>query len=72
MKMKIKLVKIFLLLFLITNCKNDYAEKPNIVIFLSDDQGWGDLNLNGNPNLNTPNIDGIGANGAIFERFFFV
>ena len=68
--MKVKLVKIFLLLFLITTCKNDSTEKPNIIIFLSDDQGWGDLNLNGNPNLNTPNIDGIGANGAIFERFY--
>lgn len=70
MKMKVKLFKIFLLLFLITTCKNDSTEKPNIIIFLSDDQGWGDLNLNGNPNLNTPNIDGIGANGAIFERFY--
>lgn len=68
--MKVKLFKIFLLLFLITTCKNDSTEKPNIIIFLSDDQGWGDLNLNGNPNLNTPNIDGIGANGAIFERFY--
>ena len=57
--MKVKLFKFFLLLFLITTCKNDSTEKPNIIIFLSDDQGWGDLNLNGNPNLNTPNIDGI-------------
>jgi len=31
--------------------------KPNIVIFLSDDQGWGDLSLTGNTNLRTPNID---------------
>lgn len=44
--------------------------QPNIVIFLSDDQGWGDLSINGNRNLNTPNIDRIGRNGAQFRRFY--
>lgn len=44
--------------------------RPNIVIFLSDDQGWGDLSINGNQNLNTPNIDQIGRNGAQFRHFY--
>ena len=44
--------------------------RPNIIVILSDDQGWGDLSINGNTNLSTPNIDSIGRNGAIFERFF--
>ncbi len=43
---------------------------PNIVIILSDDQGWGDLSINGNTNLQTPNIDRIGREGAIFDRFY--
>jgi arylsulfatase A-like enzyme len=46
------------------------AERPNVVVFLSDDQGWGDLSLNGNSNLNTPNIDCLAAEGAQFDRFF--
>ncbi|MCA9064520.1 MAG: sulfatase-like hydrolase/transferase [Planctomycetaceae bacterium] len=43
---------------------------PNVVVFLSDDQGWGDLSLNGNTNLSTPNIDRMAAEGARFDRFF--
>ena len=44
--------------------------KPNIVVFLADDQGWGDLSLHGNVNLETPNIDSLSRDGAMFDRFF--
>ncbi|MPR35755.1 arylsulfatase [Salmonirosea aquatica] len=44
--------------------------RPNIVILLSDDQGWGDLSVSGNTNLHTPNIDKIAKNGALFDRFY--
>ena len=44
-------------------------QPPNVVIILSDDQGWGDLSLNGNPNLNTPHIDSLAINGVSFDRF---
>ena len=43
---------------------------PNIVVILSDDQGWGDLSIHGNKNLSTPNIDSLARDGAIFDRFF--
>lgn len=43
---------------------------PNVVVFLSDDQGWGDLSLHGNTNLRTPNIDRLASQGAMFARFF--
>ena len=46
------------------------AERPNVVIFLSDDQGWGDLSANGNTNLETPNIDSLARDGAKFDRFY--
>jgi arylsulfatase A-like enzyme len=46
------------------------ATRPNVVVILSDDQGWGDLSINGNTNLSTPNIDSIGRSGARFDRFF--
>jgi arylsulfatase A-like enzyme len=45
-------------------------QQPNIVIILSDDQGWGDLRLHGNLNIETPNIDSLARDGAMFERFF--
>ncbi|HEV7403585.1 MAG TPA: arylsulfatase [Chthoniobacteraceae bacterium] len=44
--------------------------RPNIVILLADDQGWGDLSLNGNTNVHTPQIDSIGRAGAVLDRFF--
>jgi arylsulfatase A-like enzyme len=46
------------------------STKPNIVIFLADDQGWGDISLNGNSNLETPNIDKIGTEGVRFKNFY--
>jgi len=46
------------------------AEHPNVVIILADDQGWGDLSVHGNVNLDTPNIDSLARDGAIFDRFF--
>jgi len=45
-------------------------KRPNIVIILSDDQGWGDLRLHGNLNIETPNIDSLARDGAMFEKFF--
>ena len=46
------------------------SRSPNILVILTDDQGWGDLSLNGNTNLQTPNIDSLAADGASFDRFF--
>src|SRR3954468_23423733 len=45
-------------------------EKPNVVIILADDQGWGDLSVHGNTNLSTPNIDSLARDGALFEHFY--
>ena len=47
-----------------------FAERPNVLVILTDDQGWGDLSLNGNTNLSTPNIDQLAADGASFDRFY--
>lgn len=44
--------------------------KPNVVIILSDDQGWGDFSFTGNSNLETPNIDKLASDGAVFENYY--
>ncbi|MDD2600098.1 MAG: arylsulfatase [Kiritimatiellae bacterium] len=46
------------------------AEQPNVVVILADDQGWGDLSLHGNTNLETPNIDSLARDGAQFDCFY--
>ena len=46
------------------------ADHPNVIVILTDDQGWGDLSLNGNTNLSTPHIDSLARDGAMFKRFY--
>ncbi len=46
------------------------ARQPNVVVFLTDDQGWGDLSAHGNRNLSTPNVDSLARDGATFENFY--
>ena len=46
------------------------ADRPNIVVILTDDQGWGDLRIHGNSVLSTPNIDRMANDGAQFDRFY--
>ena len=46
------------------------ARRPNVLVFLSDDQGWGDLGVHGNTQLQTPNIDSLARDGALFDRFY--
>src|SRR6516165_2633802 len=42
------------------------ARKPNILIILADDLGYGELTCQGNPQIPTPNIDSIARNGIRF------
>lgn len=46
------------------------ARQPNVVIFLTDDQGWGDLSVHGNTNLSTPNIDSLAEQGTRMDNFY--
>ena len=43
--------------------------RPNVVVILADDAGWGDFSLTGNTNLATPAIDGLARTGAVLETF---
>mgnify|MGYP002848785904 CR=1 FL=1 len=66
-----KLVRFILtLLLLALSIQGQAARRPNVITILTDDQGWGDLRINGNYNLETPNIDSIARDGAMFDRFF--
>ena len=43
--------------------------KPNVLVIMMDDLGYGDVSLNGSI-YETPNIDSIGENGLNFENFY--
>ncbi len=43
-------------------------ERPNVLLVLTSDQGYGDLSSSGNPHLHTPNLDRLRATGTDFSR----
>jgi uncharacterized sulfatase len=45
-------------------------QRPNIVMLLIDDMGWGDFSCFGNPDAKTPNIDRVAAEGIRFSQFY--
>lgn len=45
-------------------------EKPNIILIMADDLGWGDVGFNGNKQIKTPYMDKLAAQGVIFDRFY--
>ena len=48
----------------------DSARPPNIVLVMTDDQGYGDFGFTGNPVIETPHLDALAAQSAQVERFY--
>ena len=46
------------------------TNRPNIILVMSDDQGWGQTSYNKHPILKTPNLDKMAENGLRFNRFY--
>ena len=46
------------------------TDTPNVILIMSDDQGWGDVGFNGNTEIHTPNLDAMAAAGVKFDRFY--
>ncbi len=44
--------------------------RPNVLLIMTDDQGWGDIRSHGNEAIETPVADTLADEGARFERFF--
>ncbi len=50
--------------------QNTLSAEPNVLLILTDDQGYGDVSLHGNPQLLTPAMDRIGREGVRLDRFY--
>jgi len=64
---------IFLLILSVMGCKSPEESKqvkPNILLILADDQGWGDAGIHGNEIIKTPTLDSLGSISVRFERFY--
>ena len=61
---------IALLCLLTTLTASAGAEKPNIILVMADDQGWGDTGYNGHPVVKTPNLDAMAKEALVLNRFY--
>ncbi len=46
------------------------SRRPNVLLIITDDQGYGDLALHGNEQISTPTLDRLGRESIRFDRFF--
>ncbi|MEX2592460.1 MAG: sulfatase-like hydrolase/transferase, partial [Anditalea sp.] len=53
-----------------TYAQEKRAQKPNILLILTDDQGYHDVSYYGTEDIQTPNIDQIAAEGMRFDNFY--
>lgn len=49
---------------------NTATQRPNIIIILADDMGYGDIGVNGATKIKTPHIDAIAKQGVNFRQFY--
>ncbi len=59
-----------ILLLAFTSCIHAENKRPNIILMMADDQGWGDVGYNGHPFVKTPNLDAMSKAGHTFDRFY--
>jgi len=69
-------LKILLLIFVLfgltipTSIAQKQSTKPNIILIIADDLGYGDLGCYGQQKIKTPNIDKLATNGMRFTQFY--
>ena len=60
-------------LLVLTSCTTGLQKetrKPNLVVILTDDQGFGDIGSNGNTQIETPVIDSLATVTFRFDNFY--
>lgn len=63
--------KTIVVLLLLAVVLNGYAQtKPNIILVLTDDQGWADVGFNGATDIPTPNLDKLASQGVVFSNAY--
>lgn len=60
----------FFLAFVVLFAVSADADRPNIVLVMADDQGWGQTGYYDHPILKTPNLDAMAESGLRFDRFY--
>ena len=59
-----------LFLFFVSSGAGAQSPRPNILLILADDLGWGDVGFNGRKDWKTPNLDRLARQGTVFRRWY--
>ncbi|WP_405605846.1 arylsulfatase [Polaribacter sp. Asnod1-A03] len=67
-------INIFVLLLALSSCNETKKEevsvsKPNVILIVTDDQGFGDIGYYGNPHIKTPVLDSLASKSVRFDDF---
>ena len=67
-----RIIALLPLVLLATACQpaGETADRPNIVLIMTDDQGWAQLGSHGDPVLKTPRLDALAAESVEMTRFY--
>ncbi|WP_425639876.1 arylsulfatase [Algoriphagus yeomjeoni] len=68
-----KIQRSFIILLLFTSqvtFSQQTTKSPNVILIITDDQGYGDLGFTGNPHINTPTLDAFAAESVRFTNFY--
>jgi arylsulfatase A-like enzyme len=57
-------------LYLVSVTSVSASERPNIVLLMCDDLGWGDVGFNGGTTIKTPHLDEMARSSMRFSRFY--
>jgi arylsulfatase A-like enzyme len=52
------------------NKEDTNSNRPNVLVIMTDDQGWGDVSYVGTKDIRTPFIDQLASEGKIFTQFY--
>lgn len=68
----IKSMILFLFISILLSCTTTKKEElpPNIIYFLADDLGYGEVGVYGQKKIQTPNIDALAKNGMMFTQHY--
>lgn len=48
----------------------EIPDQPNVILIMTDDQGWGDFGIHGNAIIETPNLDSLSKKSVKWENFY--
>jgi len=63
-----KIISLIFISILLASCLDQEKMHPNIIVIISDDQGYADVGFHGSKEIITPNIDRIANNGVVFSE----